>query len=221
MITKGIEIRMVSPIDVQNLTDSNSQEIMSNLLRIAEPLRKIHSRKAMDIYLNRVLPEYMLIKFSIVGGVLAGAKEVEDKKRLISDTNGTVYDVLRQARSNLFASADREFFLEILQENIKIVNTATQVPKENAGALYNAFIKGSSPIQKLDLILTVILLIAADKIPEFSSNVIHNLCVLAGKYLNEFRTHIFINNPVLKKRLQEPGKTISDVDMERLLAVSG
>jgi hypothetical protein len=221
MITKNYELSFFSPVPIRSLTEPESPGIIANLVRIAEPLRDIHSRKDIDAYLNRVLPEYMIIKFVIVSEMTKDYKEVDVIKEIRPETNGTTFELFNRTNSELFTREDRECVLEVLKENNKIINTAAQIPSENAGALFNAIVKGSAPIQKLDIIMTVIALISLKIVSEFDSKTVHALCLQASRYLNEFRTQIFMNNPVLTKRLQEPVKTISNVEMEKLLGISG
>jgi hypothetical protein len=220
MITESFKLNFFSPIPPCNLIDPQYPEIMSNLVRIVEPLRKIRSRKAIDIYVSYILPEYWIIKISIISELIKESKTGDKIGLMGPEINGSAFELLKNTDVTMFTREDRENLLEILRENIRIFNTISKVPNENAGTLLTAIIKGSGSIQKLDLIMTVIGMISTKAISEFNPKVIHNLCILAGEYLSEFRTQIFMNNPVLKIRLQEPGKTISNVEMERLLALS-
>jgi len=193
----------------------------TRLLHIAHLLSQADNARELRRYLGEAVPEYMAVNWAMAKHLEEAARERGGWSELVHDIHGELFQMLNTGATDIFLAVDRRILLDVLKQNTRLVDLLTKVPAENARALNSALMDGIAALQKLDLIITTIALIASKEVAIENTRVLHWLCLAARWYLREFQSALFANNPVLRNRLSHESRTISNEEMEHRLGLSG
>jgi len=210
--------------------EPKTERLFSKLVSFCSPLGKAHDFKYIDRHLNEILPSYSALKLMVTFHIFEDlalhaneemARQFENPTKMMQTVNSEMFDELNKTDSKIFDKSDREILLDVASSNMEIARLFSQIPQENIIYRDLALIDAFSSVQKMDLLFTTIFLIIKHRLQVDDKTIIHKLCLAIKRYLKEVHSAIFLNNPVLVSRLQEPSKNISNADMERLLEISG
>jgi hypothetical protein len=219
VVAKFPDMPFLADLPISSI-EENLEPLFSKLLGFCRPLCETDNFKEIDRYLKEVMPNYIGLKWIMFSSQKDIPKESGEVKPFMRKVNSEIYEYLNGSDPEMFTKSDRLLLSEILSFNMKLADLLSKIPEENASYLTSALIDAWGTLNKIDLILTTIILIINKNIEIDDKSIIHKLCQAIKHYYKEVNIAFFMNNPVLVNRLRKPCKCISNKDMERLLELS-
>jgi hypothetical protein len=199
--------------------------LADKMLGVLRPLMDARNPRRLRRMVKDASYEFVPIKEFIVPymGNYAEARGLNTQE-LIRDIVGAFYEAAH-GEVNLeryLSYADRRLFLKILGIQAEIGDLRQNTPQENRPALVSALIEAYWALQRVDVCFTAILAVCIGDLHPSETRIPHWLCLIADDAIEEFRSALFGNNPVLRERLSRSLhelKTTSLEDLERELGL--
>ena len=219
MVTKLVETPLSTPLPVAS-DDPQLEWLRSQLLYSVHSLGQVHNARNLRRSIAELATKYTFVKWVMHRQLEEAAKKRGGWTELVRDMHSELYQVLNTGMKDIFLPGDRTILLDVLKENSRFVKLCDNIPNENTSSLYSAIMDGFAALQKLDLAITAIALIASKEVEIEDTRILHWLCLAARSYLRQFQSALFVNNPVLRNRLTTKARTISNEEMESRLGLS-
>ena len=200
--------------------DAFAAFLSDRLAEIAGPIAVAHTLRATRRAVEDVLHDYLPLKFIISGQLIAAANEQRwSSSDLIRELNSAIFSGLDQDGAPQLSQPDRTALFEILKFQARLGRLADDLPDEHRIAFHSAFFEGFWPLQRIDICVSTVLLMAhGDMTAEFFK-VPHWLCVVARSNLKHVDGAFFRNSPLLSERLASAGDTVTTEALERSLGL--
>lgn len=192
----------------------------ARIIKALTPLMKANNPREFRRIMKRVVTDYVPVRAWITAEIVASAAvSGKTTQGMARETNAAYWEDLVAMAEALLSDKDRRVLLDVLRTNTELGELNDQVPDENREAWMSAFLDGYWALLELNVILSTVWLIAANELHPKNKSVLHWLCLAAERSIKAWHSALFAHNPVLRKRLRRPAKTISDEEMGRRLGL--
>ena len=219
MVTKLVGTSLSTHLPTTS-NDPQLEWFVSQLLCSVRSLAQVHNARNLRRLFDELVPKYTFMKWVLHEQWEEAAKKQGGVTELVRDVHGELYEILNKGGTDIFLPGDCSILLDVLKENSRLAELSSKIPTENEPALYSAIMDGFAALQKLDLAITAIALVASQEVAIKDNRILHWLCLAARSYLKQFQSALFANNPVLRNRLTKKARTISNEEMELRLGLS-
>lgn len=197
--------------------DALHKFMADRILDAVKPLMTANNPRHLRRIANDVALIYIPLKFFISTGLVASLIESEHSPtEFWGLINAEIWQSL-SARSDVVSSkSDRLIITEALKTQAELATLSENTQPENKPALLSAIIDAFWALQKLDICLTALMAIHSRDLQPQHKDVTHWLCLAIKRYLGEWQSALFANDPVLRERLSKPPESIQTISMEEL-----
>ena len=195
----------------------------SRLVTALQPVVAADNARHLRALVRSALAEFLPIRTIIGMGITQQATERHlTGQQTVAEINEKVWEILDPNVEWMFQTSDKKTLIHVIKAQAELGRLADEAPIENRADLLAAIADGFWALGKLDIVLTTVLLVALRELHPRHEKIVHWLCLAARDYLENWRSALFQNDPVLRERLSRPRgslQTITSEEMKRRLGV--
>lgn len=205
---------------LRDLPEPEGAVLRQRMSEITQEIVLAGSARQLRRLVTELLPAYgalrHLVDLFIVERMATGKVSLHDETA--RGTTEILYDLVG-SNIGVLTRQDRGILLDWLQEQTRSADALPKVPPENQQAMLRAVLDGFWFVKGAELAAFTVILVSTGQLTPTVPGVPHWLCLEVRRYLKEWRSALFANDPELRRRLAEPAKLLTTGEMEQRFGV--
>ncbi len=201
-----------------HVDDALREVFRSKIKQVMGPLMTARNARQFRSRLKKAVVDYTPIRMWIVGAIAANATKSGDSGESINKrVNESVLDTLITEAKGELSAQDRRVLLDMLKVNAELGRLLDKTPEDNKAVVIALLLDAQWTVQRLVVIQDAVLLIRNGELKPENNATLHWLCLAAKLAIKEWQSIVFGHSPLLRARLQQPRKVLSDEEMGKRL----